>query len=116
MEQVKIKLYLDYATMLDNRDIIMAFYCRMYYIQELLKSIRRSNETGIDRDSSITLNAVFNKIESTKKALKLEKEEGEKNVKKYYLEMYGRVMASVKDPKADKGLNVKKLGTMIDFI
>ena len=69
-----------------------------------------------DKSSSIVLNDILNKTENKKKELKLNKEERERCVKKYCLEMYKRIMSAVKDPKADKELNVKKLSTMIDFI
>lgn len=111
-----MKIYLEYASMLDGRDPIMALYFRMYYAQEFLKSIRKVSGNGIDRNSSIALNAVFKKIESAKRTLSLTASEREEHVKGYCRDMYVRVVATAKDPKSDKGLSVRKLSTMIDFI
>eukprot|EP00826_Nyctotherus_ovalis_P013287 TRINITY_DN1356_c0_g1_i3.p1 TRINITY_DN1356_c0_g1~~TRINITY_DN1356_c0_g1_i3.p1 ORF type:complete len:258 (+),score=95.71 TRINITY_DN1356_c0_g1_i3:66-839(+) len=87
-----------------------------YYAQEFLKSLRKASSNGIDRNSSIALNAVFKKTESAKKNLNLTARQGEEHVKAYCSNMYDKVVATAKDPKSDKDLSARKLGTMIDFI
>lgn len=116
MKQPNIKLYLDYANMLDSRNPVMALHCRIHYLQEFIKSIKMANETSVNRNTSVAINAIFKKIENTKKALKLDKKQEQVEVENYCLEMYKKIMKSAEDPKADKDLIGRKLSMMVDFI
>eukprot|EP00826_Nyctotherus_ovalis_P058920 TRINITY_DN8148_c0_g1_i14.p1 TRINITY_DN8148_c0_g1~~TRINITY_DN8148_c0_g1_i14.p1 ORF type:complete len:213 (+),score=24.02 TRINITY_DN8148_c0_g1_i14:76-714(+) len=115
-QETDLKQYLKYADEVERADPIMALHCRLYFVENYVKSKKKEGVATFTPDEMKFMNEALNRVEKTQKECQLTKEQKQERARQYCLKMYQKIMETIRSPGADKIQSIEILQTMINFI